>query len=117
MHKHRLNTPEELINLQSSIQLQIENANNLEGAIENAKALVLESKAKMMITGEALKTAREKCGIELLKIVHQELKPLKLPDVQINWAFTEANSPDLNGIEDVELLFSCCWEGFGLRLS
>ncbi|MAO46399.1 MAG: hypothetical protein CL823_04545 [Crocinitomicaceae bacterium] len=104
--KHRLNTPEELIRLQSSLQLKIESANNLEGAIDKAKDLVLDTKAKMMVAGEALKTAREKCGVELLKLVHQELKPLKLPDVQIDWTFTEANSPDLNGIEDVELLFS-----------
>ena len=104
--KHRLNTPKELISLQSSLQLQIESANNLEGAIDKAKDLVLETKAKMMVAGEALKTAREKCSVELLQLVHQELKPLKLSDVQIDWTFTEANSPDLNGIEDVELLFS-----------
>ena len=60
----------------------------------------------MLIDGEALLKARESSGVELLKIVHSELSPLKLPDVQMSWHFSEATSPDLHGIEDVELMFS-----------
>tara|TARA_Y100001954_G_C15810675_1_gene605006 strand:+ start:344 stop:1987 length:1644 start_codon:yes stop_codon:yes gene_type:complete len=106
MHKHRLNSSNELIRLQSQIQLQIESAENLDKAIELAKEGVLRDKAQLFVAGEALKNEREKCGGELLNCVNGELIPLKLPDVRINWVFTEAKEPDLNGIEDVDLLFS-----------
>lgn len=106
LHKHRLNSSEELLKFQKQIELQIENASDLEQAIERAKEDVLNSKAQLFIAGEALRNAREKCGEELLKQVYSELKPLKLPDVQIDWSFSELAIPDLQGIEDVELLFS-----------
>ena len=106
LHKHKLNSAEELTKLKSQIDLQIESASNLEEAVENAKEEVNSANASMLIAGEALVKARESSGKELLLIVHSELSPLKLPDVQMSWHFSEATSPDLHGIEDVELMFS-----------
>lgn len=106
LHKHKLNSAEELTKLKSQIDLQIESASNLEEAVENAKEEVNSANASMLIAGEALLKARESSGKELLSIVHSELSPLKLPDVQMSWHFSEATSPDLHGIEDVELMFS-----------
>ena len=106
LHKHKLNSAEELTKLKSQIDLQIESASNLEEAVENAKEEVNSANASMLIAGEALLKARESSGKELLSIVHSELSPLKLPDVQMSWNFSEATSPDLHGIEDVELMFS-----------
>ena len=106
LHKHRLNSAEELFKLQSQIELQIANASNLDLAIEEAREEVLNAKSQMIVIGEALKKAREECGGELMVKVYSELEPLKLPDVKINWQFTDLSAPDLYGIEDVELLFS-----------
>lgn len=106
LHKHKLNSAEELTKLKSQIDLQIENASNLEEAVENAKEEVNSANASMLIAGEALLKARESSGKELLSIVYSELSPLKLPDVQMSWHFSEATTPDLHGIEDVELMFS-----------
>ena len=106
LHKHKLNSAEELTKLKSQIDLQIESASNLEEAVENVKEEVNSANASMLIAGEALLKARESSGKELLSIVHSELSPLKLPDVQMSWHFSEATSPDLHGIEDVELMFS-----------
>lgn len=106
LHKHKLNSAEELTKLKSQIDLQIESASNLEEAVGNAKEEVNSANASMLIAGEALLKARESSGKELLSIVHSELSPLKLPDVQMSWHFSEATSPDLQGIEDVELMFS-----------
>ena len=106
MHKHRLNSPSELIRLQSQLELQIESAANLDKAIALAKEEVLTAKTQLLSAGEDLKIARETCGIKLLNKVNNELVPLKLPDVKINWEFSHSKEPDLNGIEDVDLLFS-----------
>ena len=106
LHKHRLNSAEELLKMQSQIEMQIANASNLELAIEKAQEEVLNSQSQMFVAGEALKKAREECGNELMKKVYKELEPLKLQDVKINWEFSDLATPDLYGIEDVELLFS-----------
>tara|TARA_B100000683_G_C12483494_1_gene552207 strand:+ start:739 stop:2382 length:1644 start_codon:yes stop_codon:yes gene_type:complete len=106
LHKHRVSTAGELEKLQSQISIQIESASNLEKDIAKAKDEVLSTKANMFVAGEALKKARQKCGRELLHIVNSELKPLKLPNVLINWEFSDLSTPDLYGIEDVDLLFS-----------
>ncbi len=106
LHKHRLNSAEELLKMQSQIEMQIANASNLELAIEKAQEEVLNAQSQMFVAGEALKKAREECGNELMKKVYKELEPLKLQDVKINWEFSDLATPDLYGIEDVELLFS-----------
>lgn len=106
LQKHRVSSADELKKLHAQISLQIESAANLEHAIEKAKDEVLRANAKMFVAGEALKKARQKCGSELLQIVNSELIPLKLPDVVINWEFSDLSAPDLHGIEDVELMFS-----------
>ena len=106
LHKHRLNTAEELLRAQGQIEIQIENAANREEAIEKATEDALKAKAQLFIAGEALKNSREKCGNELLDRVYSELVQLKLPEVKINWVFSDNSNPDLIGIEDVELLFS-----------
>ena len=106
LYKHRIRSADELQQLKSQIKLQIENAANLDQAMKKAKDEVLSAKAEMLVTGEALKEARQKCGSELLQIVDKELTNLKLPDVLIHWEFSNLSVPDLLGIEDVELMFS-----------
>jgi DNA repair protein RecN (Recombination protein N) len=106
MQKHRVNSSEELTALLRQLELQIESASDLEASIEKAKAQLHTEHTLMIVAGEALKSAREACGKELLSVVHEELTPLKLTEVKIDWAFSDATSPDLLGIEDVELMFS-----------
>ncbi len=106
LHKHKLNSIEELSKLKAQIDLQIENASNLEEEVENAKDELYSANASMLIAGEALLKARVISGKELLSIVHSELFPLKLSDVQMNWKFSKTKYPDLHGIENVELMFS-----------
>ena len=106
MHKHGANNVEELEAFLRQLELQIESASNLEASIEKAKGEVLRDHSEIIIAGEALQSARQDCGVELLSLVHSALAPLKLTDVKIDWVFTSTASPDLLGIEDVELMFS-----------
>lgn len=104
--KHKKGGAAELSEYLEEIHKNISDANSLETRITESKALVSELKAKMLSEGAKLLEARKKAGAELLKAVKAELKPLKLPDVQMSWEFMDAASPDILGVEEVELMFS-----------
>jgi DNA repair protein RecN (Recombination protein N) len=106
LHKHNVPNAEALSLVEQELNRRIEKCDGIEEAINNARADVKVKIVALDHAGKALMKAREKSGKELMNLVHHQLAPLKLPHVEMSWVFSELNTPDLVGIEDVELLFS-----------
>lgn len=104
--KHKKASAEELSDYLEEVHELISEASGLEKRIEELKQSVEHAYKEMLSDGETLKQARINTGKNLLKKVTDELVPLKLPDVKMEWQFENASTPDILGIEDVELMFS-----------
>lgn len=104
--KHKKASAAELAAYLDEVHELISDASGLEKRIEELRVRVEETKGIMLADGHSLKEARAKAGNELLSKVTEELGPLKLPDVTMSWVFENASSPDILGIEEVELMFS-----------
>ena len=106
LHKHNVPNAGALSLVEQELNRRIEKCDGIEEAINTARADVRVKIEALEKAGKALMKAREKSGQELMDLVHHQLAPLKLPHVEMSWVFSELNTPDLVGIEDVELLFS-----------
>ena len=106
LHKHNVPNAGALSLVEQELNRRIEKCDGIEEAIITARADVRVKIEALENAGKALMKAREKSGQELMDLVHHQLAPLKLPHVEMSWVFSELNTPDLVGIEDVELLFS-----------
>ena len=106
LHKHNVPNAEALTLVEQELNRRIEKCDGIEEELNIARASVKMKFEELNQNGNELMKAREKSGKELMDLVHHQLYPLKLPNVEMSWVFTELNSPDLVGIEDVELLFS-----------
>ena len=106
LHKHNVPNAEALVLVEQEINRRVEKCDGLEEDLKIAQTTVNSKFQELSIIGKELLDARINSGKELLKLVHNQLSPLKLPHVEMSWVFTELNTPDLIGIEEVELLFS-----------
>jgi len=106
LHKHNVTDTEALKLVEADLQVQLDRCEGLGEEIQLAKDEKTAQYNHMISAGEHLLEVRKKSGSELLEIVNKQLVPLKLPDVVMSWEFTSLPSPDSQGIEDVELLFS-----------
>ena len=106
LHKHSVSDTESLKLVEIDLQNQLDRCDGLDKEIQLAKDEKTAQFNNMISSGEKLLESRKKSGADLLKIVNTKLVPLKLPDVVMSWEFAKLPSPDSQGIEDVELLFS-----------
>ena len=106
LHKHNAASTPELLSILDGLRNQIDEVLGLKDDIIKASEKLTMLKLKMIQAGEDLTSARAIGGGELLKLVHKELAPLKLKDVKMDWIFSNAPTPDLMGVEEVELMFS-----------
>jgi DNA repair protein RecN (Recombination protein N) len=106
LHKHSVSDTESLKLVEIDLQNQLDRCEGLTEEIKLAKDEKTDQYNNMISSGEHLLEVRKKSGSELLEIVNKKLVPLKLPDVVMSWEFAKLPSPDSQGIEDVELLFS-----------
>ena len=106
LHKHGVSDTESLKLVEIDLQNQLDRCDGLDKEIQLAKDEKTAQFNNMISSGEKLLESRKKSGAELLKIVNTKPVPLKLPDVVMSWEFAKLTSPDSQGIEDVELLFS-----------
>lgn len=104
--KHNLDTQEELLQFQKSLENDLNNTDELENdliQIEKQKDTVWE---KVIQLSTKLSEIRKKS----IPTIVQEMKPLlaelKLPDSQIDFKLTSKTIPDRKGMETVDLLFS-----------
>ena len=106
LHKHSVSDTESLKLVEIDLQNQLDRCDGLAKEIQLAKDEKTAQFNNMISSGEKLLESRKKSGADLLKIVNTKLVPLKLPDVVMSLEFAKLPSPDSQGIEDVELLFS-----------
>jgi len=106
LHKHNSSDAQSLALIEKDLMLQLDKCDGLESDLEEAREIVGITFESMNKFGTILTEARTRSGLELLKIVHETLSPLKLPKVKMSWQFEPLISPDLYGVEDVELFFS-----------
>jgi DNA repair protein RecN (Recombination protein N) len=106
LHKHNVPNAKALVLVEQEINRRIEKCDGIEEALKIARTTVNLKFEELSQVGKELMNARIKSGKELLKLVHIQLSPLKLPHVEMSWFFTKLITPDLVGIEEVELLFS-----------
>ena len=106
LHKHSVSDTESLKLVEIDLQNQLDRCDGLAKEIQLAKDEKTAQFNNMISSGEKLLESRKKSGADLLEIVNTKLVPLKLPDVVMSWVFAKLPSPDSQGIEDVELLFS-----------
>ena len=106
LHKHNVPNAEALVLVEQEINRRIEKCDGIEEALKIAQTTVNSKFQELSKIGKELLDARINSGKELLKLVHNQLSPLKLPHVEMTWVFKELSTPDLMGIEEVELLFS-----------
>ncbi|PCJ80448.1 MAG: DNA repair protein RecN [Bacteroidetes bacterium] len=106
LHKHNSLDAQSLLLIEKELMLQLDKCDGLDRELQEARESVGRTFDTMKDFGTMLTEARAKSGTELLKIVHVALSPLKLPKVKMSWEFKTLATPDLHGIEDVELLFS-----------
>ena len=106
LHKHSVSDTESLKLVEIDLQNQLDRCDGLDKEIQFAKDEKTAQFNNMISSGEKLLESRKKSGADLLKIINTKLVPLKLPDVVMSWEFAKLPSPDSQGIEDVELLFS-----------
>ena len=104
--KHQVETAAELIGLETSIQEQLDQSTDLEGAYQKALEKLEEHQTKLLSTGTELMMSRRDAAQNLESEVLRHLVQMKMPDSVIRFELSPSNEPDALGIERVQLLFS-----------
>lgn len=105
LKKHRSSGVEELLTLQEELQRKATITNNLDGALENAKKLFLESQTDVLAVAKKLSAARKKTFEPLSKELTKLLKELGIPDAALKFEH-ENVEPISTGADSIEILFS-----------
>jgi DNA repair protein RecN (Recombination protein N) len=104
--KHNLDTQEELLQFQKSLENDLSNTDELENELIQLEKQKKSAWEKVIQLSAKLSEARKKS----IPTIVQEMKPLlaelKLPDSQIDFKLTPKAIPDRKGMETVDLLFS-----------
>jgi len=104
--KHNLDTQEELLQFQKSLENDLSNTDELENDLIQLEKQKDTAWEKVIQLSAKLSEVRKKS----IPTIVQEMKPLlaelKLPDSQIDFKLTPKAIPDRKGMETVDLLFS-----------
>lgn len=105
LKKHRSTDIAGLLSLQDELQRKATITSNLDGALENAKKLFLETQAEVVSIGKRLSAARKKTFEPLSKELESLLKELGIPDAALKIEQTPV-APAAHGSDSIEILFS-----------
>lgn len=104
--KHRI-TPEELIELHTSLSDELEQLGGDEDQLDTLEAQTLELKQQFMKSAEKLSKQRHKAAKQLQTAINQQLHDLAMPNAKL--ALTVNTAPELassHGIDDIDFLIS-----------
>lgn len=104
--KHRI-TPEELIELHTSLANELEQLGGDEDQLDTLEAQTLELKQQFMKCAEKLSKQRHKAAKQLQTAINQQLHELAMPNAKL--ALTVNSAPELaspNGIDEIDFLIS-----------
>lgn len=105
LKKHRSNGVDDLLILQEELQRKSNITSNLDGALEAAKKLYLDTQAELVSIGKKLSAARKKTFEPLSKELVKLLKELGIPDANLKIE-QEVIEPASHGSDAIEVLFS-----------
>ena len=104
--KHHAETAADLMQLEKSLQEQLERTDGLEGAYKNAQNDLQVSQTELINCGTELMKSRQVAAQKLETEVLRHLVQMKMPDSVLRFELTAVNEPDGLGIERVQLMFS-----------
>ena len=104
--KHSVQTVDELIIIRNDIDEKLQNITSLDEKIEELQAELDKSHKLMLAEANKLTNKRKSIAPKLEKELKQMLNYLGMPNAQFVCSVTTKASPDINGQDHVEFLFS-----------
>ncbi len=106
MHKYRLNSYVELLNLKKEINEKLSSISNLEEEISSLKENLSFLETELTKIANNLHEKRSKAALMLQKLIVQKLQILGMPHAQIDIKADKTESLNENGITDITFLFT-----------
>lgn len=103
--KHRMNSPEELQALSSTMSQQLEALHQREARLSKIEQEVEAALQHVLRTGAALRAARERIASELAASILVHLSGLKMGQAELEIRWSPAGEPDAWGLDEVEWYF------------
>jgi DNA repair protein RecN (Recombination protein N) len=102
--KYRV-TPEELNDLSSSWQTELERLNLLDNP-EALAAQVEQAEQQFLVLAQALDQARRDAAAPLAKTLTKQVRPLALPEAHFEFGFDTLDHPNADGLSAIQLNFT-----------
>lgn len=102
--KYRV-TPEELNDLSSSWQTELERLNLLDNP-EALAAQVEQAEQQFLVLAQALDQARRDAATPLAKTLTKQVRPLALPEAHFEFGFDTLDHPNADGLSAIQLNFT-----------
>lgn len=103
--KHNLAEVSQLIELQNSLQTDLDAISNLENAIEKLEKEMAIQKKAVLDQGKIIREKRLAALPLLTAEVKNKLHALAMPNAEMEITLTEKGKPGLNGLDQIEFLF------------
>lgn len=106
--KHQVSTVAELIDIQNNLQEQSQSINDLEAEIQALQKMITAQKKQLLKKAQQISANRKKQIPVFEKKVGQMLAKVGMPNARLQpiQKTLPANTFNINGIDDIELLFS-----------
>lgn len=104
--KHGTDSAAGLIAIMKELDQKLQEAHNLDEALEKADANILECEKKVILLGSSLQASREKSGQLLVKAVGEHLQKLGMPHAKLEceWVYHETK-PAIHGTGSLSMTF------------
>lgn len=104
--KHRLNSLEELIDLQHKLEAEIRIIDHSDELIKKIEEQVNQKEKELHTLAKSLSATRKKAGQTLEPELIGKVRILGMPDLRFKVEITAKTQPDLTGMDHVVFLFS-----------
>jgi DNA repair protein RecN (Recombination protein N) len=105
-HKHKLNSVEELIALRNRLNAQLQEIENYDEAIVKLQKQLEISQGKILQLAGKLSKTRKKAAVYFEKQLIDKVSVLGMPYMQFNCRISGKETPDSNGLDEVNFFFS-----------
>ena len=104
--KHSVSTTEELLAIQSEIDLKLQNIDSLDERIEKLEKEVFKKKEILLAEANSLSEMRKSSKVDIEKNIANQLSSLGIPNARFEINFTEKKQLDSTGKDFINFLFS-----------
>lgn len=103
--KHQVDTVEELLEIQTTLEGKLERVMNLDHEIQHLKVIKEAAYNEMITHAKNLSVSRQKVFHDFAEIIGRLLKNLGIPDAHLD-VLRKSVEPNPNGIDEINILFS-----------